>query len=82
MLNTKKPLKRPEIILPPKKHIMTVAEFYADNFDEKVNNLIDNGYTLIKREVIVPNNEREETYFYAELEKVVYDYEQVQSVDG
>ena len=58
------------ILTPPKKHIATVAEFYTDDLDEKVNDLIDNGYTLIEREVITPNNELEKSYFYAELEKL------------
>ncbi len=57
-------------LTPPKKHITTVAEFYTDDLDEKVNDLIDNGYTLIEREVITPNNELEKSYFYAELEKL------------
>lgn len=76
MKNIPKPRKRPSmpgvmIVTPPKKHIATVADFFTDNFDEKVNNLIDNGYTLIKRELINPNNAKEKTYFYAELEKII-----------
>ena len=66
----------PTIILNDvRKEIKTVVEPYyedfgCDEFDEKVNAAIADGYKLTKRTVIVPHNEREKTFFYAELEKI------------
>ena len=73
-----KPSKRPRMpeaimLTPPKKCIATVKDRFEDNFDKRVNDLIDSGYILTKRELIIPNNEGEKTFFYAELEKICFD---------
>lgn len=67
-------IKSPELNLypiPTRKEIKTIAESHCVEFDNKVNAAITDGYKLTKRTVIVPNNEGEKTFFYAELEKIV-----------
>lgn len=67
------PMPRPTIKQPTTKEIKTIAEFYTNTFDDKVNAAIADGYILTKRTVITPNNSRERTYFYAELERTRID---------
>ena len=59
----------PLILTDVRKEIKTIAESHCVEFDKKVNAAITDGYKLTKRTVIVPNNEGEKTFFYAELEK-------------
>lgn len=76
-----KPSKRPPMpeimtFTPPKKYIATVVkdDFYVDDFDTKVNEYIDDGYILMKREhYFVDNGKNGKMIFYAELEKIVFD---------
>lgn len=76
-----KPSKRPpmpEIMTfkPPKKHIATVVEetFHATEFDKIINDFVDAGYILTKRErIILKYNDKDRLILYAELEKIVID---------
>lgn len=65
----KKPTNLNLYPIPTRKKIKTIAEFYNDEFDNKVNAAIADGYELTKRTVVVPHNEKETILFYAELEK-------------
>lgn len=74
MINIKpkvRPPMPPLILTDVRKEIKTIAEFYCDDFDDKVNAAIADGYKLTKRTVIVSHNEKETILFYAELEKNV-----------
>ena len=42
---------------------------YAERFDEAVNTAIREGWTLTKREIIVPNTEDKKIMVYAEMIK-------------
>lgn len=82
-LRIPKPSKRPPmpeaiILTPPKKYIATIIkdDFYVNEFDEEVNDLIDEGYNLTKREhYFIENGKNGKMILYAELEKVVVEIE-------
>ena len=63
-----------------KKYIATIIkdDFHVNEFEMEVNDLVDEGYNLTKREhYFINDGEKYKIILYAELEKVVYDYEQV-----
>lgn len=73
MLKIPKPDKKPQMPtiirnIPTKTKIKTIAENDPELFDCEVNELLENGWTLVDRRVIVPN-ERKLIVFYAALEK-------------
>ena len=73
MLKMPKPDKKPSMPtirnIPTKTKIKTIAENDPELFDCEVNELLENGWTLVDRRVIVPN-ESKLMVFYAALEKI------------
>ena len=57
------------INIPKKTTIKTIAENDPELFDCKVNELLENGWKLVERRVIVPG-ESKLIVFYAALEKI------------
>lgn len=56
----------------PKKYIATIVkdDFHANEFDEEVNDLVDEGYNLTKHEhYFINDGEKYKIILYAELEK-------------
>ena len=77
-LSKRPPMPEIMMLTPPKKYIGTIIkdDFYVNEFDEEVNDLIDEGYNLTKREhYFIENGENGKMILYAELEKVVVEIE-------
>lgn len=73
MLKIPKPDEKPQMPtirnIPTNTKIKTIAENDPELFDYEVNELLKNGWTLVDRRVIVPN-ESKLIVFYAALEKI------------
>lgn len=67
----KKPPMPPRtfINIPKQTKIKTIVENDPESFDRAVNELLENGWKLVERRVIVPN-ESKLIVFYAALEKI------------
>ena len=47
--------------------VKTIWEYYPGRFDTEVNNLLDLGWTLVRREVFTGPINLKDTMFYAEM---------------
>ena len=72
----RQPMTETTTFKPMKKHIATVIleTFRATEFDKMINDFVDAGYALTKREkIILKYNDKDRLILYAELEKIIVD---------
>lgn len=57
-----------EMNMPTKMRIKTIAKKDPELFDYEVNELLEKGWTLVDRRIVIPSEGK--VFFYAELEKL------------